>query len=222
LHTFHLFDLKRLRSILLTSFGIFLAGWFFFSLALSSFSSLYPVLMLKSFKIFAAKSSLLMSAATALSIPLYNVTGRLTSRRGPTSILISGMVVRMIALAGLGLFGIFHLPSNVIPAILPVIILFGSFQGIWPLLSVASNDLSAVLADFSKGTASGLFNAAAAVASAAGAILGGVVADRFGYSSVGLFAALGIAVALMVVLRLRRIERGATNNHATTQVPASS
>jgi MFS transporter, DHA1 family, tetracycline resistance protein len=215
LHTFHLGDLKRLRTLLLTSFGIFLAGWFFFSLAISSFSSLYPVLMLKSFSMTAAKSSVLMSIATALSIPLYNLAGRLTSRRGPALILIVGMVVRMVALVGLGLVGIFHLPSTVLPALLPVIILFGSFQGIWPLLSVASNDLSAVLVHFSKGTAIGLFNAAAAIASAAGAIIGGVVADRFGYPSVGLFAALGIALALLFVLHLRRLERDESTAHVS-------
>lgn len=206
LHGIRLGDLKQVSKLLFRSFGIFLLGWFFFSLALSSFSSLYPVFMLKIFSMSAGKSSLLISVSTALSIPLYNLAGRLTTRRGPANVLIFGMVVRMFALAGLGLLGIFHPSSMVLPIILPVIVLFGLFQGIWPLLSVASNDISATLADFSKGTAIGLFNAAAAIASAAGAILGGVVADRFGYSSAALFAALGTAVALVFVLRLRRME----------------
>ena len=210
LHTFHLADLKRLGALFLTSFGIFLACWFFFSLALSSFSSLYPVFMLKTFGMTSAKSSLLIAIATALSIPLYNVAGRLTTWRGPALILAAGMIVRMIALVGLGVLGMFHASSATLLTSLLVIPLFGSFQGIWPLLSVASNDLSAALADFGKGTAIGLFNAAAAIASAAGAIIGGAVAVRFGYPSVGLFAAVGIAVALTFVFHLRRLEKAAT------------
>src|ERR1700733_2707768 len=61
------------------------------------------------------KSSLLRCIATALSIPLYNVAGRLTSRRGPSSILIAGMVARMVALAGLGLVQVFPLSAEELP-----------------------------------------------------------------------------------------------------------
>jgi MFS transporter, DHA1 family, tetracycline resistance protein len=200
LHPFHFSDLKELGTVFATSFGVFLTAWFFLSFAVSSFSSLYPVLMLKSFGLTVAKSALLISVATALSIPLYNFAGRLTNRRGPAAVLSIGIGVRFLALGGLWLVGIFHMAS---PLIL-VVILFGSFQGIWPLLSVASNDLSATLAPFGKGAALGLFNAAAAIASAGGAIAGGAVAERFGYPSASLFAACGTAVALAFVFSLSR------------------
>jgi MFS family permease len=200
LHPFHFSDLKELGTVFATSFGVFLIAWFFLSFAISSFSSLYPVLMLKSFGLSVAKSSLLISVATALSIPLYNLAGRLTNRRGPAAVLSIGIAVRFLALLGLWVVGIFHMTS---PLIL-VVILFGSFQGIWPLLSVASNDLSATLAPFGKGAALGLFNAAAAIASAGGAIAGGVVAEKFGYPSASLFAACGTAVALAFVFSLSR------------------
>ena len=200
LHPFHFSDLKEIGTVFATSFGVFLTAWFFLSFAISSFSSLYPVLMLKSFGLTVAKSSLLISVATALSIPLYNFAGRLTNRRGPTFVLSIGIAVRFLALAGLWLVGIFHLASP----LLLVVVLFGSFQGIWPLLSVASNDLSAALAPFGKGAALGLFNAAAAIASAGGAIAGGAVAGRFGYPSASLFAACGTVVALACVFSLNR------------------
>jgi MFS family permease len=204
LHEFHISDFKRLGSVFATSFGIFLTAWFFLSLAISSFSSLYPVLMLKSYGLTVAKSALLISVATALSIPLYNFAGRLTNRRGPVVVLSIGIAVRFLALAGLWLVGILHMAS---PLFL-VVILFGSFQGIWPLLSVASNDLSAELAPFGKGAALGLFNAAGAIASAGGAIAGGAVAARFGYPSASLFAACGTAVALACIVRLYRRPSG--------------
>ena len=199
LHSFHLIDLKVVGASLKTPFGTFLAGWFLFSLAISSFSSLYPVLMRTEFSFTVTRSSFLLSAATALSIPLYNFAGRLTTRRGPVAVLRIGLAVRFAALGGLGLLGFFKLAS---PA-LPVILLFGSFQGIWPLLSVASNDLSAALAPFGKGAAMGLFNAAGAIASAAGAIAGGAMADRFGYFSASLLAAVGTAAAFACICRLR-------------------
>jgi DHA1 family tetracycline resistance protein-like MFS transporter len=200
LHPFHFSDFKEIGTVLATSFGVFLTAWFFLSFAISSFSSLYPVLMLKSFGVTVAKSSLLISVATALSIPLYNFAGRLTNRRGPTFVLSIGIAVRFLALAGLWLVGTLHLAS---PLVL-VVVLFGSFQGIWPLLSVASNDLSAALAPFGKGAALGLFNAAAAIASAGGALAGGAVAERFGYPSASLFAACGTAMALACVFSLSR------------------
>ena len=204
LHSFHFRDLKALRAAFMTGFSVLLASWFFFSLAVSAFFSLYPVLMLKSFGMAVAKSAFLMSVATALSIPLYNIAGSLATRRGPALVLCIGIAVRMIALAGLGLLGLFRLPFS---PVLAAMVFYGAFQAIWPLLSVASNDMSAALAPFSEGTAMGLFNAAAAIASASGAIIGGAMADRFGYPSASLLAAAIIAIAFVLVLRLRKGSR---------------
>jgi len=197
-------DARALRGALTSGFGIFLASWFLFSLAVSSFSSLYPVLMKTSFNISVAQSSLLMSIATAISIPLYNFAGRLVTSRGPSSVLGIGIAGRMIGLAGLALVGFLHVGW----AILPVIVLFGLYQGIWPLLSVASNDLAAGLAPFGEGAAMGLFNAAAAIASAVGAVAGGKVADSFGYPAVSLFAAAVAVLALTCVWGLSRSMQG--------------
>jgi MFS family permease len=199
LHRPRLTEFVALGSALTSGFGLFLAGWFLFSLAVSSFASLYPVLMLKSFGVTVAESSLLISIATAVSIPLYNFAGRLTSRRGPAAVLGIGIGGRMVGLAGLAAVAYLQHPAT---AILPVIVLFGVYQGIWPLLSVASNDLAAGLAPFGEGAAMGLFNAVAAIASAFGAIAGGKVADMFGYPAVSLFAALGALLALASVTML--------------------
>ena len=201
LSRFHLQDLKTLRAACTTGFGVFLASWFLFSLGVSAFYSLYPVLMLKSFGMAVAKSSLLMSAATALSIPLYKIAGSLVTRRGPALVLSTGIAVRMIALAGIGFLGFFRLPFS---PVLAVVVLYGALQGVWPLLSVASNEMSAALAPFSEGLAMGLFNAATAIASASGAIVGGVTADKFGYPTASLLAAAVIAIAFVLVLRLRQ------------------
>ena len=199
IHRLRLSDLPRLGILFNSAFGVFLGSWFFFSVGISSFSSLYPVLMLRSFGVGVAKSSMLMSIATLVSIPLYNIAGRFASRYGPVQLLSAGICVRMLALVTLGVVAYLHPASAAIPAI----VAFGLFQGIWPLLSVASNDLAAELAPIGEGTAMGLFNAAAAAASAVGAIAGGAVADRFGYESVNLFAAAGALLSLVCVWPLR-------------------
>jgi MFS family permease len=193
-------DFGAIRKALTAGFGLFLTAWFLFSLAVSSFASLYPVLMEKSYGIAVSQSAVLMSIATALSIPLYNYAGRLVTRRGPAVTLGLGIGGRMIGLAGLSIVAFLHVGW----AMLPVILLFGLYQGIWPLLSVASNDLAAGLAPFGEGAAMGLFNAAAAVASAVGAVAGGAVADRFGYGAVSLFAAAVALLALAAVAPLAR------------------
>jgi MFS family permease len=203
LHRLRLSDWSRLGVIFNSAFGVFLGSWFFFSVGISSFSSLYPVLMLRSFGVGVATSSMWMSIATLVSIPLYNLAGRLSLRYGPVQLLSAGICARMIALVTLGVVAYLH-PSS--PAV-PAIVAFGLFQGIWPLLSVASNDLAAELAPIGEGTAMGLFNAAAAAASALGAITGGAVADRFGYESVNVFAAAGALLSLLCVLPLRNARR---------------
>jgi predicted MFS family arabinose efflux permease len=192
LHPPSLSQFRALRGPLTSGFGIFLLCWFLFSLAVSSFASLYPVLMEHSFNISVARSSLIMSIATALSIPLYNSAGRMVRARGPAAALALGVAGRMIGLFGLAGVGYLHVGWT----ILPVIFLFGLYQGIWPLLSVASNDLAAGLAPFGEGAAMGLFNAVAAIASACGAILGGKVADMFGFNAVCLFAGTVAFLAL--------------------------
>lgn len=192
-------DATAIPATLCTPFGLLLISWFLFSLAVSAFSTLYPVLMRSQFHLSVAHASMLLSVATALSIPLYNYAGRVTTQRNPAHILALGVGVRSIVLLALGLLGLFRVPS----AILPAILLFAAFQGIWPVISVASNDLAAELAPFGKGAAMGLFNAAAAVAAAVGAIAGGAMADRFGYSSASLLAAAGAALALTVITRVR-------------------
>ena len=199
IHRLRLADLSKLGTVFKSGYGLFLGSWFFFSAGISSFSSLYPVLMLRSFGVGVATSSMLMSIATLVSIPLYNLAGRLSLRHGPVRLLSAGICARMIALVTLGVVAYLH-PSS--PAV-PVFVAFGLFQGIWPLLSVASNDLAAELAPIGEGTAMGLFNAAAAAASAIGAIAGGAVADQYGYESVNIFAAAGALLSLVCVLPLR-------------------
>jgi hypothetical protein len=206
-------NLPRIRIIFNSGFGVFLGSWFFFSVGISSFSSLYPVLMSRSFGVGVATSSMLMSIATLVSIPLYNLAGRLSLHYGPVQVL-KRRHLRADDRAGHA-WGCGLSPSGLpsgtgICGVRP-------FPGIWPLLSVASNDLAAELAPIGEGAAMGLFNAAAAAASALGAITGGAVADRFGYESVNVFAAAGALLSLLCVLPLRNARREVKNSQTRTE-----
>ncbi len=139
-----------------------------------------------------------MSTATAISIPLYAFSGRLVGRRGPAKLLSFGIGIRMFAFAGLTLLGFLHVSWG----ILPVIVLLGLYQCIWPVLSVSSNDLAASLAPFGEGAAMGLFSAATAIGSALGAVAGGGLADMAGYPAVIMFAAIGVSLSPAFILKL--------------------
>jgi predicted MFS family arabinose efflux permease len=68
----------------------------------------------------------------------------------------------------------------------------------------------------------GLFNAAAAAASALGAITGGAVADRFGYESVSVFAAAGALLSLLCLLPLRNALAGKYTVKSSSELTAGN
>ncbi len=135
-------------------FGLFLLGWFAFSLAVSSFASFYPVLMSKSFGVPVRDAAAVMSIATVLSIPLYNLAGRIVARAGAVWVLAVGYAGRLLPMAGMAVMA--EVSSS--QGFWGAIVLAGIFQGVWPFLSVASNDLAASLAPFGEGPSIGLFN----------------------------------------------------------------
>jgi MFS family permease len=176
-------------------FGLFLLGWFAFSLAVSSFASFYPVLMSKGFDVPVRDAAMVMSIATVLSIPLYNLAGTIVARAGAAWVLAIGYAGRLLPMTGMAVLAKVS-PSH---GFWGAIVLAGIFQGVWPLLSVAANDLAASLAPFGEGPAIGLFNAAAAIATAFGAVAAGGIVGHFGYSAVPAFAAAVILAALLTV-----------------------
>jgi MFS family permease len=185
-------------------FGLFLASRVLFSLAVSTYASLYPIMMAHLFGVSVRLSSMTVGIATFVSLPFYAASGRLMRLCNTARLLVGGMLIRCTALAGLTVLGVWHLAP-----IIPVLGLAGLFQAIWPLIGVASSDLAATLRPGREGMAVGSFNAAGALASGCGALLSGLVADMFGYRHVcelasgAAFAALACTSVLnhMIVAR---------------------
>ncbi len=185
-------------------FALFLAAWFFLSLAVSVFASLYPITMQQSFGVSVRASSSAVAAATLVSLPLCMGAGVLVARLGSARVLLLGLLFRFGALLGLVLIGLAHAGPW-----LPAILLAALFQAVWPLLGVASNDLAASLAPFGRGVAIGVFNAVGALSSGIGALLAGLMAELFGYQHViGLAAGMAL-VAVLLGLGLLRSHRRA-------------
>ena len=114
-------------------FALFLLTWSLFSLAVSAFSALFPVTMFRAFGLHVRVSVDTIAAATLLSLPLYGLAGRLVSRHGAVRVFAAGIFVRFLSLMMLAALTVLHSTTA-----LPVLLLVGMFQGIWPLQRTGS------------------------------------------------------------------------------------
>ena len=181
------------------AFALFLQAWFLLSVSVAAFAALYPITMAETFGVGVRWSSTVMAAATLASLPLYGLTGRGIARLGPMKLFLAGAATRCLALAGMTLFSLARHDAAT-PALWCAVL----FQAAWPLIGVASSDLAAVLAPRGRGTAVGVFQAAGAVGSGAGALLGGSVADLYGYPDVLRLATIVAIASMMCGLVLRQ------------------
>jgi MFS family permease len=195
-HRWGLADCQRVVGWLKSPFGLFMSGWFAFSFAASAVGTFYPVLMRDGFHVSTKWSAMLISIVFAVTIPLYNLAGRLNERHGPSALLRVGYLVRGGVLLLLGALA-FVAPTPII-----AMALYALFQGIWPLVSVSSSDLAATLAPFGEGPAIGLFTAIGAVGSALGSVAAGAIVDLAGYGAMLLFGAAAFLLAALTTRRL--------------------
>jgi MFS family permease len=184
--------LFNLASVTATPFGRFLSSWLLFNIGSSAFFTFYPLLMVHSYGIPLWAASLLLAALTAVRLPLFGPSGTLCRRYGSLAVFQVFLVIR--GLSFLGLFILVYFRGAA--AAVATIILLSVMTVAWPLVSVSATELSAELAVNSEGEAMGLFNAASAAASLAGALVGGGLAAVLGYGSIAALAAACCAGAL--------------------------
>ena len=174
------------------------AAWSVFSLAVSTFSSLYPVVMRRSFDIHLTASSDTIATATLLSLPLYLVGGRLVRHIGGASCLRVCFVTRTASLLAFAVLALVRQHRT------GALVVAGLFQFIWPLVAIAANDMAATLPLASPGLSIGILAGAGALSSVLGSLLSGLVADWFGYRFVGVAAAALSLVVLFIRLEPAR------------------
>jgi MFS family permease len=187
----YLFNLVSLRA---TPFGRFLSSWLLFSIGSSAFFTFYPLLMVHAYGIRLWAASAVLAALTAARLPLFGPSGALCRRYGSRAIFRVFLVIRGVSFLGLFILAYFRGPA----ASALTFLLLSVMTVAWPLGSVSATELSAELAVNSEGEAMGLFNAASAAASLAGALLGGGLVAALGYGSIAALAAACCAGALVL------------------------
>jgi len=184
--------LLNLASMMATPFGRFLSSWLLFNIGSSAFFTFYPLLMVHAYGIPLWAASVLLAALTAARLPLFAPSATLCRRHGSRAVFRAFLLIR--GLCFLGLFILVYFRGAAAAAV--TIILLSVMTVAWPLVSVSATYLSAELAVSSEGEAMGLFNAASAAASLAGALVGGGLAALLGYGSITALAAACCAGAL--------------------------
>ncbi len=195
---FNLRGLRQLPRIFGTPFGRFILSWFMLALGVAAFFAYFPVMLTKEYGIAAGLSSIIYAIAAGVGIALFILASRWAERWGSGRVYQLGLWVR---LAGFALL--------VVPFVVPMKDAFtlGAVGFVlivisWPVLSVAGTGLAARLTPFSEGAAMGLFNAALASATVVGTFASGPLLHSFGFVAVPIMAVAGIAVSIVLGLRL--------------------
>jgi DHA1 family tetracycline resistance protein-like MFS transporter len=186
--------IKKIDTVLSPPFSLFLTAWFLSFVGVAAVFALYPVLMQRVYGIGPELSSLGFAIAAGIGLFLYTPAGAWTERLGPASILRLALGVRLLASLILLILGIF--PGNL------GILALAAFAFIvlaWSLQSVGGTAWTASLSSTGEGEGLGVFNAATALASVIGAVLGGWVAGRWGYAAIPILAVVGLLLGLLLL-----------------------
>jgi len=172
----------------------FLIAWALFCLAVSTFSSQYPILMRRGFGISFLRSSTMLAIATLLSLPLYGASRVLVGRFGCGACLRGGFVVRSLCLAGFGILALARVHA------MAALGFAALFQFVWPIIAVSGTGTALLLSTSLPGVRIGTLGAAAAISSMLGSLLSGVIADSIGYRFIAVAAALLAVLPVTVPL----------------------
>ena len=192
-----------LKQVLISTFGIYFAVLVFTSIANNGVNAQIANIMPEVYGIDAKTTSALISLAGLLNIVLYFPAGRWMARKGPFPPFMAGVVGRMIAGLGMGAVGL--MTDN--KALLGAAFMQLMYQAA-PFVRLSQPGLAVRFATFPAGQASGWVIAGSAIGSFVGSLLGGYLADTFGYNAVNwMAAAAGAGAALILFMWLRPAEK---------------
>jgi MFS family permease len=207
-----------LKQVLLSTFGIYFAVLVFTSIASNGVNAQIANIMPEVYGIDAKTTSALISLAGLLNIVLYFPAGRWMARKGPFPPFMAGVVGRMIAGLGMGAVGL--MTDN--RALLGAAFMQLMYQAA-PFVRLPQSGLAVRFATFPAGQASGWVIAGSAVGSFVGSLLGGYLADAFGYNAVNwMAAAAGAGAALILFMWLRPAEKRMRIGEIPSPSPAES
>ncbi len=201
-HPRSLAGIKRSIGLLRGPFGWLLAAWIPAYAGAAVIFALYPVLFSHAFGVPPQASAVAFAVVVFLSLPLFVLAGQVSQRHGAAGTLTGALAARVVLLTALAvLAAVGHVPAAVPLAA------FGGIMFAWSFLSVASPALTGQLVPGDEeGDAQGALNAASGLAGLTGSVVGGAVADVWGYPAALGTGAAGVLLGL-VIYSSRRLHR---------------
>ena len=192
-----------IKTILLSTFGLFLVVVVFGQLANSSLSGQYPTYMQQVFDIDPSLSSLTLSVSSVISLVVLSLVGRWMAKSGPAPIWLAWFAVFFVTgVALIALSTFFGAVWSVLPLALYVLY----------LQALAGQDmvqpaLAARVSPAGAATTQGFLLFTVATAYALTSIVAANAADSFGFGSLAWIVAVGgLAAFLIGRIVVRRIE----------------
>lgn len=183
-----------LRTVLLSTFGLFLLIAMLSSTAMNGINSQISNIMPEVYGLSAADTSTLISVAGLLNIVLFLPAGKMMAGRGAMDVYALGTVLRLVAALGMALAGL----AGNSPTLVAVAMMQLLYQSN-PFARLAQPGTAVMFASFPAAIASGWLIAASAMGSAAGAAVGGALASRYGFNSVNWMGAAAAAASVVVM-----------------------
>jgi predicted MFS family arabinose efflux permease len=185
---------------LFSGYALWIASWFFLMIGVWTVMNFLPLLMKANYGISAAQSSLYYGLAATLGIFLYAPSGSWSEKIGSARVVLIGAIGLIVTNVAL----ILLVPAPPLVQMILVPLFFAILPIAWSPLIVGGSALAGELATFSQGAAMGIFNATMAVASVGAAVMGGWVAQKYGYATVTVVAAAGSGVGLLLLVPFLR------------------
>lgn len=179
-------------------YALWIGSWFLLMVGTWLVMNFIPLLFEANYGISAGLSSLYYGIAAGVGIFLYAPSGSLADRIGSARVVFLGALGLLVSNGAL--FVLVPVPGLWQAILVPLA--FSLLPIAWSPLIVAGSALAGQLARFSQGAAMGIFNAAMAVASVVAAVVGGWIADRYGYPAVVLVATVAAAAGILLLVPL--------------------
>lgn len=192
-----------LKQVFISTFGIYIAVLTLSSIANNGVNSQISNIMPNVYGMDEKTTAAMIGLAGLLNIVLFFPAGRWMARSGAYPPFAAGIVARFVA--GFGMAAVGMATGN-------KILLGAAFMQVMynaaPFTRLGQSSLAVRYASFPAGAASGWVIAASATGSFAGSLIGGFLADQFGFNAVNWMAAAAASLSVVVLwLWLRPAEK---------------
>jgi len=208
-----------LKQVFVSLFGVYLLVLTLSSMANNGINSQIANIMPEVYGMSEQMTSTMIGLAGLLNIVVFFPVGRWMGRRGGFSPFSAGIVARFVAGIGMAVVG---------AALDNAVLLGAAFMQLMynaaPLTRLPQSSLAVRYATFPAGAASGWVIAASATGSFLGSLIGGFLADQFGFNSINWMAgaAAGLSVAVLWIWLRPAEQRIADESAAVSDSPVAT